>query len=195
TPTAAANIIVDRFNSLRNRVENYSKDMIIYMDKVFFKRSQRFDILSLKLDKNSPGARIGMVKDFLLFCQNSMISVLNYKIKDFDSALDYFNSYIKNNGPLQKLNQFKSRIELIEHKIKDRMFNREKTLLDYISNVEFMLKSLDPTNLLKKGYCIVKKGDKIVSDVGDVALEDILEIKVKNGYIKSSVVAKKILEE
>jgi exodeoxyribonuclease VII large subunit len=57
------------------------------------------------------------------------------------------------------------------------------------------LYTLNPDNLLQKGYARVTLNRKTVSSVFDVRLNDELEIRLKDGYISSFVTGRKVSEE
>ena len=57
--------------------------------------------------------------------------------------------------------------------------------LEHIIN---KLDVLNPMNTLKRGYAIVKKDNKVVSDIKSIKKEDTININIKNGMINAKVV-------
>ena len=43
-------------------------------------------------------------------------------------------------------------------------------------------------NTLKRGYGIVKKDNKVISNIKDIKKEDIIDISIKNGIINAKVI-------
>ena len=82
------------------------------------------------------------------------------------------------------------------------------TLIDYINrlknfaSVDLLAKShkldliiskiqkLDPNEILKLGYSVVKSKDKIISSVSDVSVNDNIFITLKDGELKATVLDK-----
>ena len=56
-----------------------------------------------------------------------------------------------------------------------------------INNVIEKLEVLNPLNSLKRGYSIVKKDGKSIKDVKNLKENDIINIELNNGIIKSTV--------
>jgi exodeoxyribonuclease VII large subunit len=195
TPTAAANVIVETCRSLVTRIDELKQKLTNIMDDKFFNANQKLDILSIKLDKHSPHSKLQRIKDFLQTCSYSIKNRMQYKIKELGQTLEHYEIYLKSNSPQKKVIFVKKEIELIRQRLIRSMEKKRSYVKESLNKAEFVLKSIDPKNILKKGYSIVRHEGKIVTDVRDVHLEDILEITVKNGYIKSSVTAKKLLEE
>ena len=54
---------------------------------------------------------------------------------------------------------------------------------------------LNPINTLKRGYAIVKKDDKVVSDIKKISQDDVINIEVKDGIINTKVLEVKYGKE
>lgn len=195
TPTAAANEIVERFKGLRELLNDSEQFISRFIDDKIYKVSQKLDNLSLRLDKNSPMSRLKKTETFLKLCDETLRNNIQLKINNSKSLLEYYHAMLKKNSPKVKIDLVKKDIFHLKERLKKDLFQRVSKIKENLNGYDMVLRNLDPNNLLKKGYCIVLKGSKVVSDVRDVSLEDNLEIRLKNGYISTSVVAKKILEE
>ncbi len=60
-----------------------------------------------------------------------------------------------------------------------------------MQNLEHIINKLDvlnPMNTLKRGYSIVKKDEKVISDINNISVDDIVNISIKNGNINAKVV-------
>ena len=65
---------------------------------------------------------------------------------------------------------------------------KEKVIIE---NYKKHLQSLNPFNVLNRGYSMVFKDDKLVSSVDLVEIDDKLSVKLKDGKIDSQVMSKK----
>ena len=54
-------------------------------------------------------------------------------------------------------------------------------------NSQTKIELLNPTNILDKGYSIIKINDKIIKSKNDVKISDNLDIILKDGIINSEV--------
>ena len=52
------------------------------------------------------------------------------------------------------------------------------------------LDALSPLKTLSRGYSITEKDGKIVSNIDEINVDDILELRLKNGKLKTKVVEK-----
>jgi exodeoxyribonuclease VII large subunit len=66
----------------------------------------------------------------------------------------------------------------------DIMYKFKMQNLEHIIN---KLEVLNPMNTLKRGYSIVKKDNKVVSDINSVSIDDMINVSVKDGVINAKV--------
>ena len=72
-------------------------------------------------------------------------------------------------------NLFKSAdLSLINHRNK----------LNYIENI---IKSYNPQSVMKKGYSIVYKNDKVIKDTNKLSSDDLINIKFHKGKINAKI--------
>ena len=69
--------------------------------------------------------------------------------------------------------------KVIETNLKDKEHKYEITLKT--------LKLVNPLGILEKGYSLVKKGDKLINNVEDIKVNDIINIKLFKGEMKAEV--------
>jgi exodeoxyribonuclease VII large subunit len=62
----------------------------------------------------------------------------------------------------------------------------DKKTIKYDHIVE-KLEVLNPLNTLKRGYSVTKKGDKVISSVKDVKVNDEIRVDIKDGYLISNI--------
>ena len=109
-----------------------------------------------------------------------------YEIKEqnLDFLIDNLNKEIKkilDNNRI-RLNKVVSSYVLTNP---DIMYKFKIQNLEHIIN---KLEVLNPMNTIKRGYSIVKKDDKVISDINSVEIDDTLSINIKNGMINAKVV-------
>ena len=166
TPTAAAELAVpniDTINTyLKNAVNRSTLSVNNYMDT-------RRQVLK------------GIVSSYVLKKPTAM-----YEIKE--QNLDYL---------IDRLNK---EIKIVVDNTKVRLY---KTVNSYVltnpdilykfknQNLEHLINKLDvlnPMNTLKRGYAIVRKDNKVISDSKKIKKDDIINIDIKNGIINAKVV-------
>ena len=61
--------------------------------------------------------------------------------------------------------------------------NKKNNYINLLSKLEV----LNPITTLKRGYSVTRVGDKIITNIGDIKVNDILVTEVSNGKIESTV--------
>lgn len=210
TPTAAAelavvdiNTILDylektktrSYQSLRNIIDN--KYLILNNLKetyILKKPNNIYEVKEQKLD---------MLIDRINLSIKSILEKYNSKL------FQITNSYILNTPQLlyqpkqQNLKnlhiQLNKELTIILTKTKTQVFklknsyvlNNPDILYKYqeqnLSNIISKLQVLNPLNTLKRGYAIVKKDNKVISDIKSITKDQELTIQIKNGNIITKV--------
>jgi exodeoxyribonuclease VII large subunit len=80
------------------------------------------------------------------------------------------------NNLLYQFNQIEQNIALKIDRAKQNLVNLKR-----------LLQSLDPQNVLKKGYALVKLKNKIISDVDQLQMGNEIETYIKNTKIVSII--------
>ena len=101
--------------------------------------------------------------------------------------LDSFkNSYILKN-PLIIYENKKQKLDMINEKINNiinlKIENNKNSLINLIDKLELV----NPLNILKRGFSLTTKDDKIIKSVKNVNKSDILDIRLNDGVIKVKV--------
>ncbi len=109
---------------------------------------------------------------------------------------------------IDKNEQLKDLVQSIIDSFETSNNDNADTLIDYINrlknfaSVDLLAKShkldlitskiqkLDPNEILKLGYSVVKSKDKIISSVSDVSVNDNIHITLKDGELKATVLDK-----
>ncbi len=111
-----------------------------------------------------------------------------YEIKEqkLDNLINNLNSYIKNllNKSTLAYESIMNKYVLKNpHSIYEKKEHQFQLLLNKIT-------LLNPLKILEKGYSVVTKDDKIVTDVKNINLNDNLKITLSKGIIKANVISK-----
>ena len=92
--------------------------------------------------------------------------------------------------PLQKINEKSISLDMlvksIENSINQKVTKARAESIKLIAKLD----ALSPLKTLARGYSIVEKDGKIVSNIDETNVDDILELRLKNGKLKTKVVEK-----
>ena len=165
TPTGAAEMAVPNISDVFKNIDNYKIRMnsqIVGKIKLFEKR---LDALKDSYILKNPMSIYEIQEQKL----STYIDKLNINLKNkLDKSKLSFNriknNYILNN-PLELLNNFNKKHEL------------------YINKLDL----LNPLSILKKGYSVVTINEKSITSYKEVKIDDQLNIRLSEGFIKAKV--------
>ena len=165
TPTAAAELAVPNMSDLRKHIDQLNIRLNESINK-------KVNYLKLYLDslKNS----------FVI--KNPMIMYENKK-----QNLDLINTKL-NDLMLGKVDKYKNEIEKIKKSYvltNPKLLYKDKII--NLKNIIDKLELLNPLNILSRGYSITYFNDKALKSIKKINKEDILNIRLKDGFIETKV--------
>ena len=166
TPTAAAELAVPNIETINNYLETVISRSTISINNYIDSRKQ---VLS------------GLVSSYVLKKPTAMYEI---KEQNLDFLIDNLNKEIKKILDNNRIRLYKVASSYVLTN-PDIMYKFKMQNLEHIIN---KLDVLNPMNTLKRGYSIVKKDDKVISDIKSVYVDDMINVSVKNGIINAKVV-------
>ena len=131
-------------------------------------------------DKNEIIDELNQIKNLTGSIINKKIESLENKlliIKSKKSLISIHNLY---DGIDEKIKHFK---EILNQIVSRKILVCEKELINFNS----LVSTLNPNNLLAKGYSIIFKNGNIINSKNKITINDILDIKMKDGSVKVTV--------
>ena len=172
TPSSAAEMAVRSKEELF-RVLNqlkYTKKQIIYG-----RVEQNFE-------------RLRRVKESYVFAQpNRIFEQRLYK-------LDTMHAHLEKLGPIKQLEYHKQRLEGIKNRLNVMYERKVEGINHQFIQMISKLDLLNPFNVLKKGYGIIKKDEKRVLTIHDLAIKDEVAIHLYDGVAGCIVYTKEVKE-
>ncbi len=166
TPTAAAELAVPNIDTINTYLKNAVNRSTLSINNYIDNKNQLLKSFMSSYILKKPTAMYEVKEqnlDFLIDRLQKEIKVIfdSNRIRLYKSV----NSYVLTNP--------------------DILYKFKNQKLEHIIN---KLDVLNPMNTLKRGYAIVKKDNKVISDIKSIKKEDTININVKNGIINAKVV-------
>ncbi len=165
TPTGAAEMavpnMVDLINYLNQIEIRLNKSVTTKIDYL----TKQFKTLSSSYVLSNPLATFEIKEQKLDTLIDSIIKDVNYKLETSKTKLKNLTSVRVLKKPTDLFLPSKNTLELIVNK----------------------LELLNPLSVLKKGYSVVKRENKIIKSIKDVKINDELKIKLLDGELKTNV--------
>ena len=165
TPTAAAELAVPNIDTINTYLENAINRSTLSVNNLIDTKRQVLAGYMTSYILKKPTAMYEIKEqnlDFLIDRLNKEMNLIldNMNIRLFKSI----NSYVITNP--------------------DMLYKYKQQNLDHIIN---KLDVLNPMNTLKRGYAIVKKDNKVISDSKKLKKDDIIDIDIRNGKMSAKV--------
>lgn len=138
-------------------------------------------------------------KQILITKYNYYVSVNNrYDTKKFVNKIDNIINVVEYNkkqlellSPIKKINDgiilLNNNINKLQS-IYNNILKENEIIIDH--NIDKLI-ILNPLNIIKKGYSVVYKDNNIISSVNDINKDDIIDVRLNDGIIKSKVLEKR----
>jgi len=123
------------------------------------------------------------IEQFKIRLNESILKQYNINKLYLDSLK---NSYILKN-PLVLYENKKQKLDLLNEKLNNIVTLKIDNNKTKIENMIDKLNLVNPLNILKRGYALTYKNDKIIKQVSEIKKEDELTIKLSDGNIKVNV--------
>lgn len=166
TPTAAAELAVPNIETINTYLETVINRSTISINNYIDSRRQ---VLS------------GIVNSYVLKKPTAMYEI---KEQNLDFLIDNLNKEIKKIIDNSKIRLYKITSSYV-------LTNPDIIYKFKVQNLEHIINKLDvlnPMNTIKRGYSIVRKDNKVISDIKKIKTDDIVNINIRNGIINAKVV-------
>ena len=165
TPTAAAELAVPNIDTINTYLENAINRSTLSINNLIDNRKQTLTSFMTSYVLKKPAAMYEIKEQNLDF----LIDKLNKEMKTILDSVNIrlfksVNSYVMTNP--------------------DILYKYKEQNLEHIVN---KLEMLNPMNTLKRGYAIIKKDEKVISDSQKLEKDDIINVALRDGKISAKV--------
>lgn len=187
TPTAAANIAVPDWQDYYNNITNYYNNLSKIFRNIIINLYNNLKFLNHRLKQQHPETKIlNQIQqlDELNAKLNNNIKILLFNYKNKLKILEH---KLINNSPKNNINIYLNNIKFLKFNLNkniNNILNSNKHNLIYLIN---KLNSNNPLEILAKGYSVITKNDKIISDQNQVNSGDKITAKLHKGEIECEV--------
>lgn len=187
TPTGAAELAVPNMHDVFKLLENYKIRLQSSITKKIEIYSKRLDALTSAYVLKNPMAIYEVKEQKLSGLIDKLASIVTTKLKEAASRLETAtSSYILKN-PLAFYEKDREKITLLKTRLSSSM---NVYMANENKKYELLLNKLDllsPLGILKKGYSVVTKDDKVISDCKSLSKGDKIDIRLHEGSVRAEV--------
>lgn len=130
------------------------------------------------------------LKNQLRYILKSMNSVVNERIDNFKTKIKTISRSYAFRRPEDIIHQNFIRVDELTHRIFMASANCITSNKENISKLQQQLRTLNPDNVLTRGYSMLFKEGEIISSINSVEIDDIVSMKLKDGHLNSTIIGK-----
>ena len=187
TPSEAAEIAVRAKEMMKEDLREKKKRLIRLVNNIL--KDGLKNIVSVQKRLSSPYF-LGKIDERILRLDHLNERIRTKLVNNTSGRIQYINtmrSRVMAKQPVgiieMRLNNLKYLNESIKKSVQNRITDRQIN----IKGLNERLKAIGPINVLKRGYSIVFKDDKIIKDASDLSIGDIVDIKFHSGSSKANI--------
>lgn len=168
TPTGAAVIATPDKNELLMQIDNLTNRLKYNYKQILINKYNQFVNINERYNETK----------FL-----NHVNLLNSKVESFNKQLELL-------SPIKNINDSYNNLIIYNNKLNDNYLNLINNFDIKINHYIDKLILLNPLNLMKKGYTITYKDDKVITSVNNINIDDNINIKFHDGSINAKVINK-----
>ncbi|MFA5692224.1 MAG: exodeoxyribonuclease VII large subunit [Acholeplasmataceae bacterium] len=189
TPTAAAELATPDSKLLLEDIKVKMNQIVYYIDERIKKVKDQVLNLDNRLYVSSPKNKLKNIKDTLDKLKDNVLKSFNNKIQDKNYQINLLKKSLTN--PKDKLTNLKVKYENYNQKL---IKTYQSSILNKIYEFKTLnekLKVLNPLSIMERGFSVTLKNEVIIKSIDDVNINDIIDVKLKDGILNTKILSKK----
>lgn len=185
TPTAAAEFIINQFSNAEGILDELKEDLVNQVESIIATRSLELVSFQSRVVPNTIRAANHVRMQLHELMHNCNEKVVN-SIARKSFELDTYYHTVKS-AATAKVGTRRQGIDALFHRTSSVVSFKIKQSSQDINSLESNVYSLDPRNVLKRGYSILYKNGKLVRSINNVSKGDEIKTILFDGSIESTV--------
>ncbi len=187
TPSAAAELVVQNKAEMEERIAILDKRLQNQAHNILNRMRSVLEILSRRLI--SPEQRLGMVRQRLDDLNETLKASLRHRLDSLKAHVQGRMNSLRLLSPMDKVRELRERLKVCEKKNQREIMISLQGRRDRLSALSARLETLNPLNVLQRGYSIVYKlpEEEIVRESRKISLKDRLKIHFHRGQAECTV--------
>lgn len=187
TPTGAAEMAVPNLVDINNMLEQYKIRANKGMTKIIEFNNKKLDNIKNSFILKNPLSIYEVKEQKLDSLIDKVNQLINSKLDTMKVKYQYLISSNILKDPIGVYLKKNDKIELLKNNANNVINNLIKEKAHQYGIIVNSLELLNPLNILSKGYSVIYQNDNIVNDINKVKINDILNIRMTNGIVKTKV--------
>ena len=179
TPTAAAELATPNKSDLFNTILEYKQQLAYRMNLVFNNKKTELMYLDQRLDLLSPQEKLKVNHENLNRLSLYLDKNFMYQLESKEFKLSKLREIMK--SPYDKVVTYRQNNDQLKIRLYQAMLglmNQKNAKFD-LSRAK--LETLNPLSVMDKGFAVISKGQKVLTTIKDIKIDDEIEMRLKDG--------------
>lgn len=189
TPSAAAELATPDTSTLAERVGQAHKHLLRTQQARLAELNQRLSQHTARLHLQHPERRIQQKSQQLDDLERRLARAWDARKNRSANALQHARNRLNLHSPDRQLARHTARLQALDARLQvalNTRYTQAKSRFDVLARA---LHNISPLAVLDRGYAIVKKNDRLVTNAGTLSVGDEINTRLANGEIKAIVKA------
>ena len=190
TPSAAAELVAKSSAEIAQKLIQLDRSLAFSMKKRMDMMKQSVLHLSKRLTDPKKKLQDLMLRSDDLFnrLENAIAVNINHLKKDVQILQSKLIS------PVQVISSMKLNLDKKNMRLHSLMNFNIQNQKSQVQNLMSLLDSLSPLKVVERGFSITKRQDELVKSIQQVKIKDLIEVRVKDGFIDAEIIKLRKLE-
>lgn len=188
TPTAAAELATPNMIDLINDIKEKERLLNYYIVEKIKTLKQNLLNLDDRLGVSSPKNKLEISHQTVLNLEDRLGRVFKSLVKDFSYKVSLLEQKLL--SPKEKLQRYQEKLSYLELNLTQNYRNIVLNQLSRYKEFNKLLEGMNPLKVMERGFALTTKNDKVLTSVQDVLVDDVLDIQLIDGLIKTKVLKK-----
>ena len=190
TPTAAAELATPNVFDIKDKIQENLEQIEYKITQFFGQRKTELMYLDQRLDRLSPQVKLDILKSDLKKNKVDLERNYLYQLENKKYRVESLKQMMK--SPEEKIRSYKDRRENLDLRLFRNIESIQELKIYKFDILRNSLNALNPLMLMDKGFAVVSKGDRVITSIHDIEINDQLNIRLKDGSVGASVIKKEV---
>lgn len=189
TPSSAAELISRDSKELENKIIKEKQKLEMAIDFFITKKIHLLTKIKYRIKQNNPFLIINQTQKKIIQKQQKIFNNIQQFIQKTNHKQYSIQKKLLLNAPQRKIENKKTEIFKKFFKLKQIIKDIKNKKKEIIKNYQTFFESINPLSTLSRGYSIVKnKNNKIITNIKQIKIKEIIKIYLQDGLIKSKII-------
>ncbi|MDN6161369.1 MAG: exodeoxyribonuclease VII large subunit [Atopostipes sp.] len=187
TPTAAAELAVPVLTDEIMNLNNYEERMIrTFQGKIQLLSKELAQVADSFIFRQPERLYDGYLQNVDQLEEKLILSANNY-LRDYKQELSLLDQALTSIPIKQRVKEKEKELDYLRKELVNHMTLQLKDKKGQVNQLLQSLEHLSPLKIFSRGYSMMKKKDRVISSVDDLAKGDQVEVKLTDGEVKTEI--------